>query len=218
MAKAKSGWFARLNVVVWFVVIVVLFTPLTEILYKPLIVDEPPQRGELIVIFSSGFFPDDLPDFATTVRLRRGVELYRNGIAPKILCLGGGWYSKEGLTLSQSMALELRKSYYIPPDDILALSETDHTYADISSMVAKYGDEFDFNKTNFVSSAYHTYRIKQILLKKGITGPVVAAAPYELYPRKAIERIYSFRKVSREYAAIVYSWLYGWLDIELDII
>jgi uncharacterized SAM-binding protein YcdF (DUF218 family) len=218
MVKARTGWITRLSLIAWLGVAVVLFTPITEILYKPLIVDETPGKGELIVVFSSGFFPNDLPDFATTVRLRRGVELYRNGVAPKILCLGGGWKSEAGLTLSQSMAQELKNQYYIPPEDLLALSETSHTFNDITSMVEKYGDQFDFNKTVFVSSAYHTYRIKQILLKKGITGPVVAAAPYELYPRKVIERVYSFRKVSREYLAIIYSWLSGWLDIKLDIL
>ncbi|MBF0446485.1 MAG: YdcF family protein [Magnetococcales bacterium] len=218
MVKVKTAWMARLSIIAWLGVAVVLFTPLTEILYKPLIVDEPPGRGELIVVFSSGFFPYELPDFAMMVRLRRGVELYREGVAAKILCLGGGWHSKKGLTLSQSMAQELTNHYYIPPEDILALSETDHTYDDITSMVEKFGGRFDFNKTIFVSSAYHTYRIKQILLKKGITGPVVAAAPYELYPRMALDRIYSFRKVSREYAAIIYSWLFGWLELDLDIL
>ncbi|MBF0193642.1 MAG: YdcF family protein [Magnetococcales bacterium] len=213
MTKAKTSWITRLSILAWLGVAVILFTPLTEILYKPLIVDEPPGQGEVIVVFSSGFFPDDLPDFATSVRLRRGVELYRKGVAPKILCLGGGWFSKEGLTLSQAMAQELRNHYYIPAEDIIALSETDHTYDDITSMVAKFGDQFNFNNAVYVSSAYHTFRIKKILLKKGITGPVVAAAAYELYPRKAIERIYSFRKVSREYAAIIYSWLFGWLDL-----
>jgi uncharacterized SAM-binding protein YcdF (DUF218 family) len=213
MQKQVVKWAVHLILILNLGAAIVIFTPLTEALYQPLIVNEPPGQGELIVVLASGFFPNNQPDFQTMVRLRKGAELYRQGVAAKILCLGGGWHSKGGESLSEAMANELSNYHNIPQKDLLTLSETNHTYDDITSMVARFGGLFNFNRTIFVSSAYHTLRIKYLLLKKGITGPVVAAEPSGLYPRKAYEHISTFRNVIREYMAIIYSWLAGWLEL-----
>ena len=192
---------------------IVLFSPLAESLYRPLIVNELPGKGELIVVFSAHVYPDSLPGFQTMVRLRKGVDLYRQGVAKKIITLGGGWRSKSGDSYAEVMAKELVRYHHIPEKNLLTHSETDHTYDDITSMVKRFGNQFDFNRAIFVSSSYHTYRIKRILLKKGITGPVVSAEPYELNSAHFSQRAGLFWQISREYMAIVYSWLAGWLDL-----
>ncbi|MBF0358316.1 MAG: YdcF family protein [Magnetococcales bacterium] len=193
--------------------IIILFSPLTETLYRPLIVDEPPGHGELIVIFSAGVYANGFPGFRTMVRLRKGVDLYRQGAGGKILTLGGGWQGKNGDSYAEIMAKELVDYHHIPEKNLLTHSETSHTYDDITSMLKRFGSQFDFNRAIFVSSSYHTYRIKRILLKKAISGPVVSAEPYELNPRSPVERLELFKEVCREYIAVVYSWLAGWLDL-----
>ena len=208
-----AQWPHRVLLAVGMGVSVVLFTPLTEILYRPLIVDEVPGQGELIVIFAAGIYPDGLPDFSTMVRLRKGVDLYRQHAAPKIMTLGGGPRGKSGLSYAELMAEDLVRYHRIPREDILSHSETSNTYADITSMVARFKDRFNFNRSIYVSSAYHTYRIKRLLLKKNITGPVVAAEPYELTPLRTVDRMVFFREVSREYLALFYSRMRGWLEI-----
>ncbi|MBF0602239.1 MAG: YdcF family protein [Nitrospirae bacterium] len=191
---------------------IILFTPLNAILHAPLVVDEAPGHGEVIVILASGIYPNGLPDFSTLVRLRKGVTLYRQHVAPKIMTLGGGVRGKDGRSYAETMADELVHYYNIPREAILTHGETSHTYADITSMVARFNNDFDFNRSIFVSSAYHTYRIKKILLKKNIAGPVVSAESYETVPLRRIDRLVFFRDISREYVALIYSWGMGWLE------
>ncbi len=211
MKNNMVKWAIRFSIALNLFGLIVVFTPLTETMYRPLIFDEPPGKRELIVIFSANIYSDGTPDFQTDTRLRKGAELYHAGVAPKIISLGGGIFADDGTPMAQAMNRQLHKRYGIPTAALLTHTETNHTYADITSMLARFGERFDFNNTAWVSSAFHTFRIKQILLKKGITGPVIAAEPYGMHPRIPLERVLTFRSISREYMAIVYSWLAGWL-------
>jgi uncharacterized SAM-binding protein YcdF (DUF218 family) len=191
--------------------LVVLTTPLTEILHKPLIHDEPvSSKCEAIVILSAGIYKSGLPDFRTMVRLRKGYELYQQSRAEKIICIGG----IRADSPSKSIAVIMKDTlvaYGIPSQQILIEDETINTYNDISYMLYKFRSDFDFDKTVFVTSSYHTYRVKRILEKKGINAKVVSAEPYELYPHKIVERAELFSEVIREYMAIYYSWMKGWI-------
>lgn len=209
-----NRWFVRIVLVFNAGLAIVLFTPLSEAMYRPLIVDEPPPtQAEAIIIFSAGMFRDGTPNHNTLMRLRRGVELYRQGIAPKIITLGGGWQTSNSLTLAEIMQKELAERLCVPNEAIIAHDETSHTYDDITSLMHRFEKQIDFNRAVFVSSSYHTYRIKRILVEKNISGAVIAVAPYELSPRQSVERLAFFKEICREYAAILYSLVAGWLTL-----
>ncbi|MBF0428935.1 MAG: hypothetical protein HQL94_08440, partial [Magnetococcales bacterium] len=67
----------------------ILFTPLTEMLAQPLIVDEPVRPSPVAVVFSAGWVTPNIMDYRTLIRLQKGLELYKTGLAKKIICLGG---------------------------------------------------------------------------------------------------------------------------------
>jgi len=187
----------------------VLFTPFTELLFKPLTVNERPYKSDAIVILSSGAYATGLPDFETLIRLRKGLELYREGWANKIICIGGIRYDKIQKSISDLMK-ETLILYGVPPNDILTQDETINTYNDVSYLLKKFEGEFNFDKTIFVTSSHHTYRVKQILRKKNVAARIVSAEPYHLMSRW-FERMRLFREVIREYGAIVYFKLRGYI-------
>ncbi len=189
---------------------VIIFTPLTEQLYKPLIIDEALQRSEAIIILSGDSYSSGLPGFMTLTRLRRGLELYRNQWADKIICLGGSRLNKINKSISQIMKETLILNG-LPPEDVLVQDETINTYNDISRLLTKFNKEFNFNKSIFVTSSFHTYRVKKILEKKGVDAIVVSSEPYELYPSFCAERLRLFGTIVREYFAICYFKIKGWM-------
>ena len=183
---------------------IILWCPLTEQLYKPLIINEPLRKSEVIVILSAGIYDSGLPDFRTLVRLRRGLIIYRYNWADKIICAGGD--RLKGIKISSAEAMKESLTFEgVPQGDIFTQDETQHTYNDIVYLLNKFKTKFDFNNAIFVTSSYHTYRVKKILEKMNINAIVVSAEPYELYPIFWTERLGLFKEVIREYLVIFYS-------------
>jgi len=189
---------------------VILFSPLSESLQKPLIVSETPRPSQVIVVLSGGLYEPGVPGCQTCIRLLKGLELYREDLAGIIICSGGTRLESNNKSVAQIMK-ETLVLYGVPADDVLAHDETINTYNDITDLLKKLSSRFDFNQAMFVTSAYHTYRVKKILEKKRLTSAVVSAAPWELHPRIWTERLNIFRQVAREYGAICYFWLRGWI-------
>lgn len=189
---------------------IILFTPFTGLLYKPLIVDEPVKKSEVIVILTCGGYDSGLPTFRTLVRIRKGLELYNDNWADKIICAGGDRLIEAEMSSAQSMKKTLI-SYGVPSENILIQDETINTYNDITYLLNKFADKFDFNNAIFVTSSYHTYRTKKILEKKRIRASVVSAEPYELNPVVWSEKLDLFKEMAREYLAICYFKIKGWV-------
>jgi uncharacterized SAM-binding protein YcdF (DUF218 family) len=189
---------------------IIILTPLTEELYKPLIVDEPLKKSGVIVILSCGHHESGMLGFRTLVRLTKGLELYRAGWADKIICAGGNRYGNTNRSIAEAMKDTL-VLYGVPAKDVFTQDNTKNTYNDINGLIQKYRGRFDFNRAIFVTSSYHTFRMKRILMKKNIKALVVSGEEVELHPIHATQRLDSFREVVREYGAICYFWLKGWI-------
>ncbi len=193
-----------------FVLAIILFTPLTEQLYKPLIINDSLSKSEAIVVLAGDSYYSGLPGFRSLTRLKKALELYRDNWANKIICIGGTRLAKVNKSISEILKDTLIL-FGIPAQDILVYDQSFNTYDDISNLVAKFDRQFDFNKCIFVTSSFHTYRVKKVLEKKKITAAVVSAEPYELYPNFFTLRLDLFRMVIREYLAIYYFKTKGWI-------
>ena len=189
---------------------VILFTPLTKFLCRPLIVDETVRNASVVVVLSGGGYCSGQLDFNTLIRLKKGVELYRDGIGNKIICAGGVYFGM----IEKSIALLMKEELVfqqIPEPDILVQDETINTYNDITYLINKFKNQFDFNQAVFVTSEYHTRRVNLVLKKKGLDAKVVSAYPYRLEPITWAERMAVFRDIAREYLAIFYFKLNGYI-------
>lgn len=189
---------------------IILFTPFTEQLYKPLVIDEPVKKSEVIVILSAGCYESGLPDFRTLTRLMKGMELYNSNWAGTIICAGGTCFNRENKSIAKIMK-ETLVFFGVSRENILIQDETINTFNDITYLLNKFKSEYDFNNAIFVTSSFHTYRTKKILERKQIKASVVSAEPYELNAAAWSERIDLFRVVAREYAAICYFKAKGWI-------
>ncbi|GJQ59911.1 MAG: YdcF family protein [Candidatus Scalindua sp. AMX11] len=186
---------------------IILFTPVTELLYKPLIVDEEPQKSEVIVILSSIDAFDTVngfPDFSTLARLQKGLQLYHDGYADKIICAGGSKLRSTQKSYAQIMKDTLLL-YGIPEHDIQIQDDIEgdwNYYKNLLEMVDKFRNRYDFDNSIIVTSSQNTYRIKKLFLKQNINATVVSAEKYALQPSNWHDRFGLFRDVANEYWAV----------------
>lgn len=190
--------------------VLIFLTPLTEQLYKPLLINEPLRKSEAIIILSGDGYASGVLGMLSMTRINKALQIYRDGWADKFICIGGKKFPMVNKSISQIMKEHLIL-YGIPEKNIFICDEAEGTYDDISYMLKKFNNKINFNNSIFVTSPFHTYRVKKILQKKAINAIVVSAAPYELYPNFWLTRFDSFKFVTREYLAILYYKIKGWI-------
>ncbi|MCP4146415.1 MAG: YdcF family protein [bacterium] len=193
---------------------VILFTPLIEWMYRPLLIDEQPQKSDVIVILTwldAYDTKEGFPDFATLARLHKGLELYRQGYAGKIICVGGNKLKTSGKSLARLMK-ETLMLYGIPEGDIYVQDSIPghwDYYHNLMQIVERFKGQFDFNRSIVVTSPRNTYRIKKCFLKKGIDPIMVASAKYALHPSNWHIRFELWRDIANEYWAVCLFYALG---------
>ena len=216
-SKRKSGVFkivVILSLLLNVSLFVILFTPLVELLFRPLIIDEQPQKSDVIVILSwvdAYDTKEGFPDFSTLARLHKGLELYRQGYADKIICIGANKLKTSGKSLAQLMK-ETLILYGIPGDKIYvqdAIAGDWNYYDNLMQIVERFNGQFDFNRAIVVTSPRNTYRIKKSFLNEGIDPLMVASAKYALHPSNWHIRFELWRDVCNEYWAVCLFYMLG---------
>ncbi|MBF0439140.1 MAG: YdcF family protein, partial [Magnetococcales bacterium] len=124
-------------------ILIILFTPLTEWMHQLVLVSDPPKKSEVIVILAWGAYDTEdggLPDFNTLTRLRKGLQLYRQGYADKIICVGGNRLASSGKSFSALMK-ETLISYGIPEANIMIYDKIPgnwYYYNNLIAMIEHY--------------------------------------------------------------------------------
>ena len=110
----------------------------------------------------------DVPGAILTRRLERGVELYFNGAAPKLLLTGdGGQHRYDEVSVMQRYALNAG----VPAEDILLDREGFDTY----SSLKRAKDVFGIQSVVIVTQNYHMDRALYIAGKMGMDARGVTA-------------------------------------------
>ena len=197
-------FFVRFCIAFTLILLTIFFSPLNEWTYKALMVNTPIPftKGEVIVICSSNFpfdTPNGLPDLSTLVRMDKGIRLYREGYADKIIAFGGIEIPGTGKTTGQAMKERLIL-YGVPEADIIVQDEVKGRipyYENILNMMYRYKNDIDFNKAIFVSSNDQSLRL-YLCLRSEIREPVVVTGePYELHADWG-RRLHLFRRIANE--------------------
>lgn len=184
--------------------IVILFTPVNRWVHQAMWVNVPltEKKYDAIVICSSNFhFETDngIPDESTLIRLEKGLRLYKEGYAHKIIALGGIAMEKSHKTTAVAIKERLML-YGVPEKDIIVQDDVIgklYYYENILSMIDKYKGSIDFNKVIFVTSIDQSLRLFKAL-KGLIANPkVVTGEPYELVADWG-QRFHVFRRIANE--------------------
>lgn len=214
MLKKLFKWIQWSCIAITASLFLILFSPVTEYLHKPLLINDPPEQSDAIILLSWFAFdsPDGgMPDFSSLTRINKAVELYKKGFSPRIICVGAN--RLENNNISYGMLLrEFLLRYGVPRDAITVYDRYpgDWNYYDnIVSMVAEYKKTVDFNKIMVVTSSQNTFRIYRCFQKLGYTPRMISSSLLQFHPYNWHTRFEFFRDVANEYYAIMLFLLFG---------
>jgi len=185
------------------------FTGLNDLMVKPLIRDEAPQKADVIIILGGGVLKDTrtLP-WGVVERIQKGVELYKQGIAPKII-VTGGLVAFNSYAESEIMAPYVRQ-LGVPTGDVIEEDRAKDTYSNAlysHQILEKNG----WAKAIVVTSDFHTQRACHVFRQQEISITCAAAHKNPSFDRSAFRNLNDMQSIIREYAATIYYWLKGYI-------
>ena len=214
MAKSKS-WggkiFSIFNLLLWLTLLLVLgiaYTPLTAYMLRPLTVPEEIRDADLIVVLGGGVDEGRYLTLVSSHRLIKGVQLYFEGRAPKILFSGGSPHGGE-VSEAAVMAQEARR-LKVPAEDILQEKRSQRTQEQALE-VKEIAGSTQGKSILLVTSMSHMKRALMVFENFGFKVYPAPADPYERYTRDAMGRLCLFPTLIHEYGGIVYYRIRGWL-------
>ncbi|MGN1098462.1 MAG: vancomycin high temperature exclusion protein [Clostridia bacterium] len=127
---------------------------------------------DCIVVLGAGLWNENTPSPILNDRLVQGIELYRLGVAPKILMSGDhGRREYDEVNLMKSFAVERG----VPSEDIFM----DHAGFSTYESMYRCRDIFQAKKIIIVTQEYHLYRALYIANALGLEAYGVASDPRE---------------------------------------
>lgn len=199
-----------LSFVLLILLILILFTPVFKIIYLPIVYTDIPEKTDSIIILSAGIYNNEFLDFRTRTRIKKGVELYEAGYANTIICLGEIKLNNSTRTLADLMKNEVIK-FGVKDDKIIAISNGGNTYYDLLNLYKNKNYKEILDNPIFVTSIWHSKRVKMTLAKLNKKNQVVASYPWEIYPKKWSERFEIFFTILQEYFVITYFKIKNWV-------
>ena len=122
----------------------------------------------VIIVLGAGIHPDGTPTDVLADRLDAALELYRAGLAPRVLCSGDHGRESHDETGAMERYLEARG---VPAEAIFL----DHAGFDSFNTVARARRIFGVTRAILVTQAYHLPRVLWTAAREGIEAQGVAA-------------------------------------------
>lgn len=194
VVKNKKKWFfACLSVIVLVAVVFLMKFP-WSVLGKFLVVHDAPEPADVIVVLGGNH-----------ERELYAAELYRQGLAPRIIMTGCGPFAGQMAQIAVEAGVDNK--------DIIVESKSESTYDN-----ARYSRdivlEHHFNTAIVVSSPYHMRRSKLVFERVfNRSGVKLLYCPAKKPNFDADNQSISKedrRRIGREYVKIVYYWLRYW--------
>lgn len=208
MAKKWQKYLFVFSSVIIVLIIAIEITPLNDLLALPLIHKDPLEKREVIIVLGGGIKKDGSLTKQTAERTREGLAIFQKDYAEKMIFTGGqaknrNWPESEKM---RDYALSLGNN----GENIIAEINSKNTYENAVNSLEIMANQ-GLKNALIITSPYHTRRACLIYnkLKAEITCvPVENKLIKQLNPW---EKIQYFRGLIREYGAIVYFKILGYI-------
>ncbi len=198
-------------------VAVVLSTPLMPRAVNSLVVDQPPQPADLIVILGGGMHcgAGEL-ESSSLARLQRGLQLWKAGYAPRITLsdtVGETYGDSSCASLGLEAQRQVKTLYGENSPEIILLPQMRTTRTEALA-VAQIVHERGFKKILLVTAPTHSRRSRSTFRQLGLeVVSVVSAEPrFDMQMQKPVDRILALAPLAREVLGLITYRLRGWLS------
>jgi uncharacterized SAM-binding protein YcdF (DUF218 family) len=170
-----------------------------------LIVDDTPTSADVIAVFAGG----------RGERARHAAELYRRGLAPRILATGGEtsydiWTMCERRVTGAEITAKLLRDAGVPDGAVAVIPRGTSTYEE-ADVIRDYLTSHGYRAVIAVSSEYHTRRVSATLrhhLRSGNVAVQISPAwTPEFTPTEWWRGEHSLLFVASEYEKLIYYYL-----------
>lgn len=194
------------------------YTPLIWFVATPLKAMRPPENADCIVVFAGGVGESGEAGQGYEERVKRGVELFKNGYANSLIFVSGFAYIYKEPYIMKSLAVSLG----VPPDAILLEERGGNTYQYIYFLKQRLMNNRQ-NKILLVSSPYNMRRSCLVFKKvapqiKVMPAPVIDSIFYrhgghDNKGRKILKQanIQQIKAIIHEYLGIIYYYFKGYI-------
>ena len=182
-------------------ILLVTHSPAAEYLAMPLLVRPDVDRADVIVVLGAGLNPNATLTEGSVERTLYAADLYRRGLAPRIL-FSGGATGELPRTEGEAMA-EFVRNVGVPGDAILVEAVSRTTYENAVE-VTKILRQQGLRRSLLVTSAPHMYRAQLAFNRQG-----VQVLPAPTRTREALRyapggRLTLFYGTLHEYGGLLY--------------
>jgi uncharacterized SAM-binding protein YcdF (DUF218 family) len=199
------------NLALWialFFVLTISFTPLTQFMLRPLTIQEEIKDADLVVVLGGGVDQGRYLTLVSSHRMVRGIQLYFEGRAQKIL-FSGGIVGRATVSEASVMNQEARR-LKVPPEDILLEKKSKNSHDQVIE-IKKIAEPLQMKSILLVTSFRHMKRSLMAFEHEGFKVYPAFADPYEKYTDKPFDRLHLFPKLVHEYGGILYYKVRGWI-------
>ena len=188
--------------------LLLFYTPALWLLAAPLRVTVPPQQADAIVVFGGGVGESGNRGGGYEERVRQAVDLYQAGFANRLILSSGFVYAFREAEIMRALAT----SEGIPSSNTVLETRAASTRENVM-FVYDILQERGWNRILLVSSPYHMRRAT-LTWEKLAPEVVVIPTPSNrsrYYAHTFGASIEQVRGIGREYAALAYYWIQGWV-------
>ena len=175
---------------------------------EPLKLSGPPVPADAIVVFAGGVGESGRAGGGAQERLKRAVDLYRAGYAPRMILSSGYVYSFREAEVMRALAIDQG----IPASAIVLEQKAANTYENVR-FVDDILREHHWSRILLVSSPYHMRRATLVWRRQAADVTVVPtpAIDSQFYQHDRGASFEQVRAMLQEYLAIAAYWRRGWL-------
>lgn len=194
--------------------LIIFHTSLIWFAAGSLVVSQPPERADCIVVFAGGVGESGKAGQGYEERVGYAVELYKKGYADKLIFSSGYKYFFEEMLLMKALAMALG----VPKKDIFPEDKSSNTYENV-----KFTEEImsreKWRSVLVISSPYNMRRISLIFYRiggdvKAIYTPLPRSSFYSHKNIPLFHRQINLRQIKgilHEFIGIIYYWWKGYV-------
>lgn len=214
-------WFSLIFTAVF---LTIMFTPISNWMAAPLVVgDGEARKTDVIAVLGGGAYANGVLGAASNERLIKGVLLYREGRAAKLLFAGGKVLppgAKLGHTVLGSagpaesrfteagLMREVAAGLGVPSADCLVEDASLSTFENLDNLKAYLRRE-GMRSATLVSSPLHMRRTGLVARKLGLDFTLSSAPDPTAHRTTPMARVHLMRDVLWEYGALFLYWTRG---------
>jgi uncharacterized SAM-binding protein YcdF (DUF218 family) len=188
--------------------LLVAFTPLVTVIGSRVTVTENLTQADAIVVLGGGQYADGELGRASLRRAVTGLEVFKQGYAPRILMLGPD--QREGYRSEAVVRRQLAETMGIDPDAIMTEEGGQNTRGEAQVAWDRL-EPLGITTILLVTETQHLIRAKPLFENVGFEVFPVPANHYSMLPDRPEERIELMMRIVQEQMARIYYRAAGYL-------